>query len=106
MYGCTALHYAAKMGYIKIMQKLIEWGAALEIEDYEGGTPFIAAVDHGRRNSVKYLLDQNVNVHHITHTGISSLLSVIGIALMILSIYLSPLILTCEFLGEIMTNCT
>ena len=60
--GKAALSYAAKLGSIEIISKLLERGAYLNLPDNNGDTPLIKAVKHGHLEAVKVLLSNFANV--------------------------------------------
>lgn len=54
--GMTVLHWAAKYGLDKIVQKLLEKGASVDIEDEEKSTALVHAVVEGHTGVVQVLL--------------------------------------------------
>jgi ankyrin len=55
-FGLTALHYASFKGHEEAANILLEYGAAINIEDPNGTTPIHVAVEHGKWNIVKLLI--------------------------------------------------
>lgn len=51
--GDTALHKAAAMGHVEVVNMLIAKGADIGVRNYDGYTPFHLAVLCGRRRSSK-----------------------------------------------------
>ncbi|ORX61169.1 ankyrin [Piromyces finnis] len=55
--GNTALHYAALQDNMATIEKLIKYGANLEIQNYKGETPLMVACRFKQQNAIKTLLD-------------------------------------------------
>ena len=56
----TALHYAAKAGYVDVLRILLESEQIIvDVTDDGGWTPLIWAVEHDQIDSVKLLLKRN-----------------------------------------------
>ncbi|HZS45652.1 MAG TPA: sigma-70 family RNA polymerase sigma factor [Blastocatellia bacterium] len=53
--GWTALHYAAAFGFIDLVQRLINLGADLNIEDNEGKTPLRVAIEENQLKIAEFL---------------------------------------------------
>jgi ankyrin repeat protein len=56
--GCTALHYAAKRGYVDHLRLLLTYKADPNVRDGEGNTPLHTAAAYGHSNCVRALLDK------------------------------------------------
>ncbi|MEO5376416.1 MAG: ankyrin repeat domain-containing protein [Magnetococcus sp. DMHC-6] len=56
--GQTPLMWAAKMGDIELVQKLLNAGANVNIEDLWGQTALLLAIQNGHREIVSLLLHQ------------------------------------------------
>ena len=54
--GCTALHYAAKRGYVDHLRLLLTYKADPNVCDGEGNTPLHTAAAYGHSNCVRALL--------------------------------------------------
>ncbi|XP_026682988.1 protein phosphatase 1 regulatory subunit 12A-like [Diaphorina citri] len=55
--GASALHVAAAKGYIKVMNILIQAGADLNFQDYDGWTPLHAAAHWAQREACQILVE-------------------------------------------------
>ena len=55
----TALHWAACLGFTKMVKFLIETNADVNAQDYEGKTPLYYAPKNGHADSIKLLIDVN-----------------------------------------------
>ncbi|KAL5568404.1 hypothetical protein UlMin_024979, partial [Ulmus minor] len=66
-YGRTALHVAVTFGHLHIVEELVKLMTAeeLEIEDCDGFTAFLIAVDKGNISMVKCMLEKNANLLRI-----------------------------------------
>jgi hypothetical protein len=56
--GYTALHYAAKRGYVDQLRLLLTYKADPNVRDDKGNTPLHTAVAYGHNNCVRALLDK------------------------------------------------
>ena len=65
----TALHWAAKRNYFKILQALIEKGANVNSLDIGRWTPLYIASKMGHLESVKVLLCAKADPAYKTHSG-------------------------------------
>ncbi|KAL5568412.1 hypothetical protein UlMin_024987, partial [Ulmus minor] len=63
-YGRTALHVAVSFGHLDIVEKLVNLMTAeeLEIEDCDGFTAFLIAVDKGNIPMAKCMVEKNANL--------------------------------------------
>ena len=61
-YFSTALNIAAKNGFCEIIELLLEYGAAINIPDFNDETALFAASKAGKKNAVKLLLDKGADV--------------------------------------------
>ncbi|KAL5567497.1 hypothetical protein UlMin_024072 [Ulmus minor] len=63
-YGRTALHVAVTFGHLHIIEELVNLMTVeeLEIEDCDGFTAFLIAVDKGNISMVKCMLEKNANL--------------------------------------------
>lgn len=59
--GLTALHLAAKRGYVAVGQLLLDEGAQIDVEDNSGRTALHVAVESGHLNVVRFLLDKGAS---------------------------------------------
>ncbi|XP_063236484.1 protein phosphatase 1 regulatory subunit 12A isoform X11 [Bacillus rossius redtenbacheri] len=55
--GATALHVAAAKGYSKVMSVLLQAGADVNIQDFDGWTPLHAAAYWGQKDACKLLVE-------------------------------------------------
>ncbi|KAL1130894.1 hypothetical protein AAG570_012135 [Ranatra chinensis] len=55
--GATALHVAAAKGYIKVMDLLLQAGANVDMQDFDGWTPLHAAAHWGQREACEILVE-------------------------------------------------
>ncbi|KAH9255602.1 hypothetical protein BASA81_006432 [Batrachochytrium salamandrivorans] len=56
--GTSALHFAAEMGHVQAMQRLVDLGANVELANNLGGTALHTAADSNRAHAVEWLLTQ------------------------------------------------
>lgn len=54
--GTSALHFAAEMGHVLAMQRLVDLGAQVELTNNLGGTALHTAADSNRTSAVEWLL--------------------------------------------------
>jgi len=64
--GCTPLYWACQQGYDRIVRRLIERGADVNVRDHEGSSPLRAAVFQNRVAIVELLLSAGAdpNIKH------------------------------------------
>lgn len=67
--GNTALHLAAKNGYIKIVKTLLENGAGVNAQNHDGETPLHWAADNDHTEVVKVLLENGARVNIVDKDG-------------------------------------
>ncbi|CAL1539874.1 unnamed protein product [Lymnaea stagnalis] len=67
--GATALHVASAKGYIKVMNILLEAGADVNAEDFDGWTPLHAAAHWGQEEACKLLVDNMCDMSHKNKAG-------------------------------------
>lgn len=72
--GGTALHHAAKMGQLDIIQLLVKAGANLNSPDKFASTPLIHAAEAGQLEAVRDLIQAGANIDHPNHGGMTALL--------------------------------
>eukprot|EP01126_Amoeba_proteus_P007613 TRINITY_DN12732_c0_g1_i3.p1 TRINITY_DN12732_c0_g1~~TRINITY_DN12732_c0_g1_i3.p1 ORF type:complete len:999 (-),score=186.64 TRINITY_DN12732_c0_g1_i3:152-3148(-) len=63
--GDTALHKAAAMGHIEVIQQLLSKGADVRIKNSDGFTAFHLSVMYGRKRSSKVLLEYNKDIKDV-----------------------------------------
>ena len=77
--GKTALHYAAKAGFLKVINLLIEKGATIDAPDKNGETPLFDAIrstikdGEKQRASLEALLVKGANPNATNHKGLTPL---------------------------------
>jgi hypothetical protein len=57
LYGKTPAHYAAKVGHVAVMQKLIDVGARLDITDLHGNTSLMIAIQNEQAAVAEFLVE-------------------------------------------------
>lgn len=57
VFGCTALHYAAREGNLKTVQSLLDLGSSISVRNNDNQSALHFAARYGRYNTVKFLLD-------------------------------------------------
>jgi truncated hemoglobin YjbI len=72
---CTPLHMAARRGYARVAEALLECGANIEARDSLGDTPLRRAVNCGRADVVRLLLSRGADIHSIGSRGLTPLLA-------------------------------
>jgi len=60
--GATALHIAARMNNVDIIETLIKNGAKIDVKDNDGWTPLMRASLAGNKESVDVLLDNGASI--------------------------------------------
>ena len=76
-HGLAPLHYAASRGHIKIVQALLAHGALIDvrgIDDEEGVTPLMLAVNNDQRAVISLLLAAGADVNASAWDGYTALL--------------------------------
>ena len=71
--GLTALHLAAKRGYVAVGQLLLDEEAQIDVEDNSGRTALHVAVESGHLNVVRFLLDKGASTEARNHNGQAAL---------------------------------
>jgi ankyrin repeat protein len=54
----TPLHHACHAGEEKVVKLLLDGGALLDNQSFNGGTPLMRAIETSQRNIVKLLLEK------------------------------------------------
>jgi len=67
--GATALHVAAAKGYIKVIGLLIQAGAPVNAQDFDGWTPLHAAAHWAQREACDVLCDNYANMDIKNYVG-------------------------------------
>lgn len=57
--GVTAMHVAAKAGFISVLKVLLEAGAVINVQDKKGKTPLDYAVKYKRAKAIHFLKEQS-----------------------------------------------
>merc|ERR1719296_258052 len=65
----TPLHYAAAMGYVNIVRRLLAHGAKLDPQDDKGATPLLLAVQFEWAEAAQALIDTGANPMIEDHSG-------------------------------------
>ncbi|XP_076047556.1 myosin binding subunit isoform X4 [Oratosquilla oratoria] len=60
--GANALHVAAAKGYIEVMRMLLQAGANINSQDFDGWTPLHAAAHWGQRQAVDVLCEHSADM--------------------------------------------
>jgi len=63
MFGQTPLHFAAFLGYGKVVEFLLSKGADINAKDENGWTPLHLAVKYGHKRVAEYLLSKGADVN-------------------------------------------
>ncbi|KAI0386012.1 ankyrin [Hypomontagnella monticulosa] len=63
-YGCTPLQHAVMQGYVAAVRTLLKAGARMDIADYSGSTPLMAASRLEDTHIAELLLDAGANVNY------------------------------------------
>ena len=69
--GETAYHWAAKLGDLKMMQILVDYGLYHNQKDYKGRTPLYHAVVNNHKDICSYLLNKGANIYLKDKNGLS-----------------------------------
>lgn len=67
--GFSALHNAAAMGHVAIVELLMAAGAPVDAQDRNGVTALISAAYHGHASVLTQLLAHGADVHHRPQAG-------------------------------------
>jgi len=67
--GATALHVAAAKGYVRVMNLVIQCGAAVNVQDHDGWTPLHAAAHWGQREACELLCENYANMDVKNYVG-------------------------------------
>jgi len=76
MGGMTALHYAAREGYMEAAKALVEGGVDVNVQNADKFTPMVMAITNGHLDLAKYLLDHGADPKVATATGLTALFAV------------------------------
>jgi len=69
--GETAYHWAAKLGDLKMMKILVDYGPYHNQKDYKGRTPLYLAVVNNHKDICSYLLNKGANIYLKDKNGLS-----------------------------------
>lgn len=72
---CTALHMAARRGFVAVADALLDCGADIEARDSQGDTPLRRAVNCGRPEVAALLLARGADPHSVGSRGLTPVLS-------------------------------
>ncbi|XP_021915295.1 protein phosphatase 1 regulatory subunit 12A isoform X3 [Zootermopsis nevadensis] len=67
--GATALHVAAAKGYIKVMSVLLQGGANVNSQDFDGWTPLHAAAHWGQKEACEMLVEEFCDMDMKNYVG-------------------------------------
>jgi truncated hemoglobin YjbI len=70
---CTALHMAARRGYVPVAAALVDCGADIEARDRAGDTPLRRAVNCGKADVAALLLSRGADPHSVGSRGLTPL---------------------------------
>ena len=62
-FGQTAYHWASKLGDLKMLKILIDYGPYLNIKDFKGRTPLYIGVINNHKDICRYLLNKGGNAY-------------------------------------------
>ena len=68
-YGQTCYHWAAKLGNIKMLNILLDYGKFLNQKDFKGRTPLYLAAVNNNKEVCEYLLRHGANIHLKDNNG-------------------------------------
>jgi ankyrin repeat protein len=60
----TLMDRAVRQGYQSEVERLLDAGVCIDAEDNQGGTPLLRAIDSGRLDMVKCLVNRGANIRH------------------------------------------
>jgi hypothetical protein len=63
------LHVVCEEGHLKTVNLLLEFGAVLEVRDYEGNTPLLSAINYGRIDVVSRLIQTRAKARVMSGNG-------------------------------------
>ncbi|XP_049829368.1 protein phosphatase 1 regulatory subunit 12C isoform X18 [Schistocerca gregaria] len=67
--GARALHVAAAKGYIKVMRVLLQGGADVNVQDFDGWTPLHAAAHWGQKEACEMLVENFCDMEMKNYVG-------------------------------------
>jgi ankyrin repeat protein len=67
--GMTALHFAARKGFLEVVELLLKSGADFEITDSDGFTPLWSAAFMNQEKSLDLLLKKGASINHLDKNG-------------------------------------
>ncbi|XP_022175450.1 protein phosphatase 1 regulatory subunit 12A isoform X5 [Myzus persicae] len=67
--GAMAIHVSAAKGYIKVLELLIQAGAEVDCQDYDGWTPLHAAAYWGQKEACEILVEHFCNMKKKNFVG-------------------------------------
>ncbi|MGH9349534.1 MAG: ankyrin repeat domain-containing protein [Vicinamibacterales bacterium] len=72
--GLTALHFAARQGYLESVKALIDSGADVnQVNPGDNGTPLLIAIVNGHFDLAMYFLEKGAAVSHASANGVTPL---------------------------------
>jgi uncharacterized protein len=75
--GVTALHNAAAQGHVRIVGRLLELGAPVNVTDWLGATPLVVAAFYGRINVMQMLIAKGADVNYLPKQTSSALIAAV-----------------------------
>ena len=89
--GLTALHFAARQGYIDTVKALVDGGADInQLNAGDKTSPLLIAIINGHFDLAKYLLEKGANPNAAASTASTPLFAVLNIQWAPKSLYPSP----------------
>lgn len=65
----TALHNAALVGHVEIIELLLNNGARIDAQDSDGNTPLMWAIRNRKQDAVEYLMNRGANIRALNEAG-------------------------------------
>ena len=70
-FGQTAYHWAAKLGDLKMIKILVDYGPYLNLKDFKGRTPLYISVINNHKEICRYLLSKGGNPYLTNKNGLT-----------------------------------